>query len=144
MITSKKNTITTGVDTLLVYLKDKNLVDMKQVAKDLNTPLKVVQSWTDFLVEENILGVEYKFTNPFIYLIKKEGSAETAKNKNSASKSSFESSQSQKHEYQWKYQVEKTLESKKNFFFDEARKRNLKDIPQLWEVYKKSVTDSQT
>jgi len=143
MITSQNDTITTGVDSLLVYLKDKNQVDMKKVAKDLNTSINVVQSWTDFLVEENIIGVEYKFTNPFIYLIKKEISDETVENKNSASKSPLEPGQSQKHEYQWKYQVERTLKSKKNFFFDEARKRNLKDIPQLWEVYKKSVTDSQ-
>lgn len=143
MTTSHNETITTGVDRLLAYLEDKNLVDMNVVAKDLNTPIGVVQSWTDFLVEENVIGVEYKFTNPFIYLIKKGNASENRKDVASA-KISGQRGPSQKQEYQWKYQVEKTLESKKNFFFYEAKKRNLKDVPRIWEEYKKIVTDSQT
>ena len=63
--------ITTGVDRLLEYLKGKDLVELKQAARDLGVPVVTLQSWTDFLVEENIVGVEYKFTSPFIYLIEK-------------------------------------------------------------------------
>ena len=39
-------------------------------AKALKVPLPVIQKWVDFLIEEEILGVEYKFVTPYLYFNK--------------------------------------------------------------------------
>lgn len=64
--------LTTDVDTFLELVKQKKKITVADAAKLLNTPLTTIQSWTDFLVEEKILGLEYKFTTPYIYAIEEK------------------------------------------------------------------------
>ena len=66
------DTVTTEVDDLLAYLKGKERVALQDAATVLNVTPETIQAWVDFLVEEKILGIEYKFTKPFIYLNKEE------------------------------------------------------------------------
>ncbi len=58
----------TDVDTFLELVKKYKKVSLLDAAKELNVPLQTVQLWTDFLVEEGIVGIEYKFTTPYVFI----------------------------------------------------------------------------
>ena len=60
------DTIETGVDSLLALLREKDKISIDEAAKILKTPSKAVQSWVDFLVEERILGLEYKWIKKYL------------------------------------------------------------------------------
>ena len=62
------NSLRTDVDDFLDLLKAKGKMTLADCAKELNVPISTIQAWTDFLVEERIIGIEYKFTTPFVYL----------------------------------------------------------------------------
>lgn len=64
--------LTTDVDTFLELVKQKKKITVADAAKLLNTPLATIQAWTDFLVEEKIVGIEYKFTTPYVYVIEEK------------------------------------------------------------------------
>jgi len=138
--------IETGVDVLVSFLKGKGLMDLSKIAKELNTPAEIIQSWADFLVEEKVIGIEYKFTKPYLYFIekKKENYTKTdeelikyrkqfedvAKTKNvPGNKTSF----------LWKNHLGQKLEEKKAYFFNQAINRKLDKVDLLWEEYKKRV-----
>ncbi|HEC96339.1 MAG TPA: hypothetical protein ENI59_01520, partial [Euryarchaeota archaeon] len=65
-----EKTIKTGVDQLIELLKRVEKIEMSKAAKEINVPLKTLQKWVDFLAEEGLIGIEYKFTTPYIYLNK--------------------------------------------------------------------------
>jgi hypothetical protein len=58
----------TDVDNFLELVKSKGRVSLAIVAKELKISLATVQAWTDFLVEEKVLGIEYKFTTPYVFM----------------------------------------------------------------------------
>jgi hypothetical protein len=141
-----EGTITTGVDDLINYLQGKDRVAMQDAAAFLNVPLDILQAWTDFLVEEKILGLEYKFTKPFIYLNKEE---KPKKNKLvehtavplSQIKQEFEERARGKQipaikiPELWRSHVLSAIATKKAYFMEQANRRHLQDIERLWEEY---------
>ena len=62
--------IRTGVDELLDFLTHNDKTALSEVASKLKIDVNTLQAWVDFLVEESIVGIEYKFTTPYIYLNK--------------------------------------------------------------------------
>ncbi|MFW6220447.1 MAG: hypothetical protein ACOC3X_02120 [Nanoarchaeota archaeon] len=58
----------TDVDKFIKLVRQKEKITVSEASKLLNLSEKIVQAWTDFLVEEKILGTEYKFTTQYIYL----------------------------------------------------------------------------
>ena len=58
----------TSVDDLYELVKSRKKISVEDTAKILKIPLNIVQSLVDFLVEEKIFGMEYKFTTPYVYL----------------------------------------------------------------------------
>lgn len=60
--------VTTGVDTLIELLRKKKLVSVEEAAQIIKVKESVLQNWIDFLIEEGIIGVEYKFITPYIFL----------------------------------------------------------------------------
>ena len=58
----------TVVDELLDLVKAKKKISVEDAAKELKMSLSSTQAIVDFLVEEKVFGIEYKFTTPFIYL----------------------------------------------------------------------------
>jgi phage antirepressor YoqD-like protein len=60
--------IRTDVDNFIKIVKLKGKITVSEAAKLLNINEKTIQSWTDFLVEEQILGTEYKFTTQYVYI----------------------------------------------------------------------------
>jgi hypothetical protein len=141
-----EETVTTGVDDLLEYLKGKDRIAMQDAAVVLKVPLTTMQAWVDFLVEEKILGIEYKFTKPFIYLNKDE----TIKKKQIVEKTTITLEQV-KQEYMdraaaaqipqnkmrelWRAHVQQALAAKREYFFDQAGRRNAGNPRKLWEDY---------
>ena len=64
--------VKTDADHLLELVKKRKKLSVEETAKILKMPAKNVQALVDFFVEEKVLGIEYKFTTPYIYLYKTE------------------------------------------------------------------------
>lgn len=140
--------VTTGVDDLLAYLKGKDRIAMQDAAVVLGVPLETLQAWVDFLVEENILGIEYKFTKPFIYLNKEE----PKKSKVKVVERTIVGIETLKQEYLqharekqipdvkvqqlWKAHVTDALARRREFFIEQATRRHAEDPDRLWERYR--------
>lgn len=58
----------TAADELLDLVKKSRKLSVEEAAKQLKLPLATVQALVDFLVEDRVFGMEYKFTTPYIYL----------------------------------------------------------------------------
>ena len=58
--------IETGVDKLVNLVNLKEKVSSADAAKELGVSTTVVMEWANFLEEEGIIKVEYKFTKPFL------------------------------------------------------------------------------
>ena len=67
MQSAKDSTLRTVADELLELVKKHKRISVEEAAKKLNMPLATLQALVDFLVEERIFGIEYKFTTPYIY-----------------------------------------------------------------------------
>ncbi|MFH1650136.1 MAG: hypothetical protein ABIA93_06305 [Candidatus Woesearchaeota archaeon] len=138
------DTIETGVDSLLALLREKDRISIDEAAKILKTPSKAVQSWVDFLVEERILGLEYKFTKPYIYLNKAKQKATPKETNNTKDILAFKKEFMERAENKnlppekmkglWSEHVTKALAAKKQYFIIEAKKREL-DPAKTWQKY---------
>lgn len=106
--------VRTDVDKLMDILKDKEKITLEEAAHKLNMSISTTQAIVDFLVEERILGIEYKFTTPYIYLAKKSLAKEKVA-----------------------YKVEKPVLLSKQQFYEKAKGRNVptSKIPNLWRKY---------
>ncbi len=58
----------TDVDDFLDLIRKKGKITLAEAAKELKVSSRTIQAWTDFLVEEKIVGIEYKFTTPYVFL----------------------------------------------------------------------------
>lgn len=147
--------IKTGVDRLLDLLKTVDKISIHEASKTLKIPLSTLQSWVDFLVEENVIGIEYNFTVPFIYLNKPP--EERLKSEEVEVKSKKPSLEDFYQEFKkkgvekkipiqkiddfWREKVLTTLNNKKDFFYREARKRGFDDksIENAWKDYRTKI-----
>lgn len=141
--------ITTSVDALIALLKTVKNIKIEQAAAELKLPITVIQSWVDFLVEENIIGIEYKFTTPYIYLNKEKIEQDAIRNEEKTTmqmmKEDFQEKAEQKNIPKietvdlWKNHLLEKVERKKQFFFQEARKRGFFNTEELWKEYKEDL-----
>src|SRR3989338_6336391 len=60
----------TVADELLELVGKHKKISVEDASKKLKMPAASVQALVDFLVEEKVFGIEYKFTTPYIYLYK--------------------------------------------------------------------------
>ncbi|MBN2458598.1 hypothetical protein JXB31_05720 [Candidatus Woesearchaeota archaeon] len=58
----------TDVDDFLSLVQKMGKITLSGAAKQMGVSESTVESWADFLVEEKILGIEYKFTTPYIFM----------------------------------------------------------------------------
>ena len=64
---AKENTIIeTGVDKLVELVRAKGRISIKDASKELGVGPIVAEEWADFLDEEGIISIEYKFATPFL------------------------------------------------------------------------------
>lgn len=138
--------VTTGVDDLLHYLQGKDKIPLQDVAGILNVPIETVQAWVDFLVEEKILGIEYKFTKPYIYLNKEirpergriiEATSVSIDQLRSEYEDRAKAKQipATKIRELWLSHVREALALKHDYFIDQAKRRRAEDPETLWKEY---------
>jgi len=148
------STITTGVDDLIEFLKKHNKITLQEAAKELKISAKILQTWVDFLVEEKIVGIEYKFTQPYIYLnrTKEEEKKIEAKTSVETIKKDFFERAKKKNLPEahivplWDKKVDSELNKQKIYFFRYAKARKLTKIDDLWKSFcnKIKMTSSAT
>ena len=147
------STIRTGVDELLDLLRKIDKITLSDAAKKLGLNSSLLQSWVDFLVEEEIIGIEYKFTKPIIYL-NKPAEEKKARIKEEAEiglesykqdfklRASEKSIPVEKISFLWRDHAKEALSRRKEFFFREAKKRNLANVDNLWRIYNEKIMSS--
>ena len=147
-----ENVVTTGVDALLNLLHKEERIALFDAAKKLHVPGNTVQSWVDFLVEEHIVGIEYKFTKPYIYLnrAEKKDKKQEKKEKDALAdlkKDYFARAKSKKIPEDkipqlWQSHLRHELASLQSYFYEQATRRGVQSKEQqhnLWSEYHQSL-----
>ena len=146
--------VRTGVDELLDLLAHNIKMPLTEVATKLKVDVGVVQAWVDFLVEESIVGIEYKFTTPYIYLNKvveqktdEDSTKEESFNVQYFKKQFWDKAKSNnipmdQMEMLWKNHITQALDLEKKYFFFEAQRRKLPNVEQFWAEYSDLIQSS--
>ena len=135
----------TSADDLYELVKAKKKISIDETAKLLKMPVNAVHALVDFLVEEKIFGIEYKFTTPFIYISREKPESvdthDTAK-KIVSKDEFFKRARKWNISFEtidglWNKYVNENLESIKVDFYRKSRVRKLSEdrINQLWIKY---------
>jgi len=145
-MTMTDEVITTGVDDLLAYCKGKDKVAMQDAATVLNIPHETIQAWVDFLVEEKILGIEYKFTKPYIYINKETQEKTKVIEQTEVTIMDVRHAwETHAHEQQipaaklpelWRSHVAAGLDRQRDYFFEQAQRRHASEPEKLWQEYR--------
>lgn len=141
------DSVTTGVDALLQLLKEKKKISLSEAAKELHLKESAIKQWVDFLVEEKIVGIEYKFTKAYLYLNETEEEREDDNKpeslrvfkdefKKRAQESNIDNNQI---ELLWERHLLSEIELEKAYFFQEAKNKQIPQIDTLWEAYKEKT-----
>jgi hypothetical protein len=145
------NTLTTSADELFELVKSRKKIPVDEAAKILKIPTNIIQSLVDFLVEERIFGIEYKFTTPYVYFnesgakkIKMPDLKKEVETSGIASKDEFFQKARQwnvagnKITEMWKRYLTENMPHIKDVFYSKAKDRDIEDktIEKLWLKYK--------
>ena len=143
--------IETGVDQLMNLVRDKKKLSVAEAAKLLNKPEDTVQKWVDFLVEELILGLEYKFTTPYIYVHSEERLQSAVKGEEehfrlSDFKDVFyihareKEMPEDKIGHMWIEHLKYVISQQESFFHEECKRQGVPNPDELYPQYMKGVT----
>ena len=139
--------IRTAADDLLELVKKNKRISVEDVAKQLKMPVDSVQALVDFLVEEKIFGIEYKFTTPYIYLYKEGIKSLKGKEKSLAegliTKEQFYSRAKEKKvpyeqiEGMWRKYIQENIGAIKEEFLLKSRGKKIPEekMQELWKKY---------
>lgn len=137
----------TIADELLDLVKKSKKISVEEAAKKLRMPLANLQALVDFLVEERIFGIEYKFTTPYIYLykddIKEAKSKDRSFTRDLTTKEQFyEKAKAKNTPYEhieglWRKYLQQNLAQIREEFLKKAREKKVKEenIEALWDKY---------
>ncbi|USN44979.1 MAG: hypothetical protein H6502_02855 [Candidatus Woesearchaeota archaeon] len=147
--------VRTQVDDLVDAVKAAGTIGFTELSKKLGVPEKTVQQWTDFLVDEKILGIEYKFTKPVLFFIdqKKEEEEPVVVRREIMNLADFRNDfithAKEKNMPQeqipalWQAHLKSALENQKSFFISQARKRGYVEPDALWTTFVKRILEKQ-
>jgi hypothetical protein len=149
MLPENEGVLKTSADDLFELVKKKKKLSVEEAAKVLKLPQKTVQALVDFLVEEKIFGLEYKFTTPYVYMSQefKQKPYKTLEKVSAveklAAKEDFYKKAKQKgisHERirsLWRKYLNQHLDFIKNEFYQKAKLRNISEKMTriLWRKY---------
>lgn len=139
-----QDVLKTDVDQFLNLVREKKKISLEEAAKLLSIPIATAQSWTDFLVEERILGIEYKFTTPYVFYIEKQKQQEDVSYIGFDTKEAFFEKARKKGIREghirllWTKYLSLNLEKIKQTFFMKAKEKGINDevkINHLWRKY---------
>lgn len=141
--------VKTGVDELMELVRREGRISIPDIAKRMRQPDSVIQNWVDFLVEEKLLGIEYKFTTPFIY------PNAAPKSQNISVKTDDLSFESIRRDFVsharekgippdklpslWQNHLIAAIDSRTDFFHQECKKRGVGDVEELFKHYKEKI-----
>ena len=137
----------TTADELLDLVKKSRKISVEEASKKLKMPLATVQALVDFLVEERIFGIEYKFTTPYIYPykegIKEVKSGEKSFTQGLITKEQFyEKAKDKNVPYEhigalWRKYLQQNLVHIREEFMRKARDKKVPEdkIEELWKRY---------
>ncbi|MDP3764884.1 MAG: hypothetical protein Q8R04_00070 [Nanoarchaeota archaeon] len=143
----KDNVLRTVADELLEVVKKNRKISVEEAAKKLKMPVASVQALVDFLVEERVFGIEYKFTTPYVYLykegIKEAKGREKSFTKELITKEQFYEKAKEKnvpHEHiegMWRKYLQQNLVHIREEFLRKAREKKTPEekIEELWKKY---------
>jgi len=63
--------IATAIDSLVELIKEKKKLTLEQASQELGLPENIINEWSNFLEEEGIIKITYKFTTPYLELKEK-------------------------------------------------------------------------
>lgn len=139
--------IRTVADELLELVKSSKRISVDEAAKKLKMPLSTAQALVDFLVEERVFGIEYKFTTPYVYLykedIKNAKTAEKSFAQGLITKEQFYGKAKEKNvpyehiEGMWRKYLQQNLVRIREEFLKKSREKNVPEekIEELWKKY---------
>ena len=137
----------TSADDLYELVRARKKISVEEAAKLLRIPIKTIHALVDFLVEEKIFGIEYKFTTPYVYISqerpKQKISAQPGITKNMATKEEFFQKAKkwnmsfQKIEELWKKYIDENIKAIKEEFYRKAKARNMSinEIDKSWQRF---------
>ncbi|MBI2558937.1 hypothetical protein HYW20_06460 [Candidatus Woesearchaeota archaeon] len=143
----KDAVLRTDADELLDIVKRSRKISVEEAAKKLKMPLASVQALVDFLVEERVFGIEYKFTTPYVYLykdsigqikIREKGFMEDLITKEQFYKKAKEKKIPYEYiEGIWRKYLQENLVSIREEFFGKSREKKVPEgaIQELWNKY---------
>ena len=108
----------TSADDLYELVKSRKKISVEEAARLIGVPIHTVHALVEFLVEEKIFGIEYKFTVPYVYII--EGRQQGS----SPFQSSFTQDMITKEE-----------------FFERAKRRNI-PFDKIYELWNRYIKDN--
>lgn len=144
------NVLTTSADELYNLVMSRKKISVEDASKILRLPMNIVQSLVDFLVEEKIFGMEYKFTTPYVYISQEKGkkvhpqiSSFPMQEEKPITKEEFYQKVSkwnipaEKIDQLWKKYVNENIGYIKEVFYKKAESRNIQNekIGMLWQKY---------
>ena len=141
------NVIRTAADELLDLVKKSKKISVEEAAKKLKMPLSTIQALADFLVEERVFGMEYKFTTPYIYLYKEGIKAAKGKDKSFAKElinkeQFYEKAKRKNVEYErieglWRKYLNQNLTYIREEFIKKAKEKKIPEekVEELWKRY---------
>ena len=141
------NILRTVADELLELVKKNKKISVEDAAKKLKITFDVMQSLVDFLVEEKVFGIEYKFTTPYIYIYKDEVKESTGMGRNLPkellTKEQFYKIAKEKNvindkiEGMWRDYLHQNLAQIREEFSRKAKDRQIPEgmIKELWSKY---------
>lgn len=137
---AKDLTVKTGVDSLLNLLKEKKKMSLEEAAKKLNIKQEAIQTWVDFLVEEMVIGIEYHFTKPYIYLNENNSGVEKAKSIQEARKIFIKERvrdkiSEERAEFLWKNKLLQEAIKLKPHFNELCKEKKMSNPEFLWEKF---------
>lgn len=137
----------TVADELLELVSKHKKISVEEAAKKLKMPVASVQALVDFLVEEKVFGIEYKFTTPYIYLYREGVKEAKEKEKSFAegliTKEQFYTKATAKkapHEHierMWRKYLQHNLANIREEFLRKAKQKKVPEakIEELWKKY---------
>ncbi|MBI2653911.1 hypothetical protein HYX02_03805 [Candidatus Woesearchaeota archaeon] len=141
------NVLRTVADELVELVNISKKISVEEAAKKLKMSVDSVQALIDFLVEEKVFGLEYKFTTPYVYIYK-EGVQETERKEKSfteglITKEQFYEKAKERnvpHEHiegLWRRYLQQNLVQIRAEFLRKAKERNLpgEKIEDIWNKY---------
>ena len=140
-------TIKTIADELLDLVRKKKKISVEEASKKLKIPLEAMQSIVDFLVEEKVFGIEYKFTTPYIYMYSDDEKKPVQKSRGFGKEfitkeQFFEKAKAKSVPYEhievmWRKYLQQNLSLIREEFFKKAKEKGAPQnkVDDLWRKY---------